>query len=339
MECEELKNIYGLERLTSLKEISIYGNERLLNAKGLNVAIGYGKNDVTRICLDAHLFPDAIGFDVKTKKHDEKIIEAMSQRNSIFKDSAHYGYEIKEMLELHKKALKINKANVPPNSTIKEKVYAVERYLSENVVHSAELASEEDFEKGTYMTIDDHSAYKCIMKNQVVCDGFSEGMRYLLKVEGIQSHMAHCATRKYLYKQSTEDCDRIAAKKVYQLTKDDEATLNKIGTSHGILCIDDYHDLYCDPCWSAGSFKLPIHCLRTTEEMWDTGHLLFEKDRVNNEIHKMPDEERQAIYDKISDFKNDLYQKEGRARWKKAVKKSVEHMKIISGDKEFDIWL
>lgn len=120
-----------------------------------------------------------------------------------------------------------------------------------------------------------NGAYNAITKNISVCEGYTRGMQYLLKLKGIKSHNVDC----FAGKDTTHMADG----------KQDEYTtyiLPNFNDYHSIICIDDYDFLYDDPCWNAcryqkGDKSMPW-ILKTKKEISEDHTLSFDERNIDN---------------------------------------------------------
>ena len=187
---------------------------------------------------------------------------------------------------MHNKACQILNDICPRVNGVKDTVIAVERYLAENVTYDYD-SLEHGFAKGVKTEINGHetrlrtgikygtnSAFDCIMKQNCICEGYTRGEQYLLELKGIKTSNVGCIAGEDTMGMSDHT------------KKDDWTTEYKLpkGEFHSIIRIDDYYDLYSDPCWNACSYQrgnktLP-YTLLTKAEISEDHTLSFEERKV-----------------------------------------------------------
>lgn len=263
--------------------------------------------------LDVLLFPESIGFNVKTGKYDEKAFEKIKEispkwhealqglrRTNTKRDSIQISNE--QMISMHNKGCEIIEKNISQFASKKDAVIGIERYLAENVTYDddvldSELRMASSNGIATGPVGGGNGAYNAIMFNKSVCEGYSRAMRYLLKLKGINSRQVRCI--------AGEDTIGMSDNR-----KEDKYTSFKLPNDgyHSVICIEDEDYLYCDPTWDASRYRagdksLP-YCLLNKEEISKTHTLEFSERKIANEHSKVS---RNEIMQSLKS--NDLFKK------------------------------
>lgn len=293
-----LEAIDGIDKLSKLFSFTCYGNKSLQNFNGLDQAIVNNKENLSELNLDVLLFPKAIGYKPFNGSYNQNAVDALDYINGtkVGLNNVKWCENISNfaatkivhpnMLSMHNKACQILDNICPRNESVKDTVVAVERYLAENVTYDYE-SLEHGYAKGDKIETDGqgirlitgikygtNSAFDCIMKQSCICEGYTRGEQYLLGLKGIRTHNVGCVAREDTMGMSDHT------------KKDDWTTEYKLpkGEFHSIIRIDDYYDLYSDPCWNACSYQqgkktLP-YTLLTKAEMSKDHMLSFEERSV-----------------------------------------------------------
>ena len=307
---ENLDEIIGLEEINGLWEIDIFGNNRLGKIENLDRII-LSNEELADLQLDVLSFPDAIGLNRSTMEYNDDALEAIKELDAKWKESMHGKTQIvinnAQMILLHNKACQILDENIPMGAETKDIIVGIERYMAKNVTYdymgmNNGHTSGTKMQDGTYLMSGPkkgcNGAFNALILNKCVCEGYTRGMQYLLKLRGIQTHNVDC----YAGKDETHMADESMKEDLYTTY-----TIPEDGY-HSIICIDDYDALYCDPCWDAcqyqakyGNKDLP-YCLKTKAEISKTHTLSFDERVVsNNHLSKS----RNLIADSIK--RNDLF--------------------------------
>ena len=289
---KQLDSVYGLNNLKNLWVLSCYGNNRLHHIDDLDEILIQNK-DLHNINLDLLLFPDAIGYNHLTGGFNQdalKQILKFSQLGNVSWCEALNGNRViktntSQMIELHNRACQILSENIPDNAHPRDIIVGIEEYLSKNVKYdyaalkTGKIHTEESI-LGTRMKIGQktgtNSAYNALILNSCVCQGYTRGMQYLLKLKGIDSHDVDCYAGK-----DTTNMSSLKGETIYSTY-----TLPQDGY-HSIICIDDFDRLYDDPCWNAclyqqGDKSMPW-LLRTKSEISEDHTLSFEERDTEND--------------------------------------------------------
>ncbi len=288
---EHLNDIYGLDQLEDLWELNCFGNNRLFNIENLPQAIQNNKN-LSELNLDVLLFPNAIDFNTSTGSYNQSVVSQIKEISEVgkvsWKESLNGNRAISinnyQMLQLHNKACEILANNVTQALGKRDVIIGIENYMAQNIKYDHEgiktghTRTVETFQGGPKMIIGPkngtNSAYNALVKNTSVCEGYTRGMQYLLKLKGINSHNVDC----FAGKDTTHMADG----------KQDRYTIYELPTSgyHSIICIDDYNSLYDDPCWNASRYqkgdKSMPWVLKTKKEISEDHTLSFDERNVDN---------------------------------------------------------
>lgn len=300
---QRLDEIYGIENLEKLWKFHCYGNNRLNNIQGLDKVICQNKN-LSNIKLDVLLFPNAIGFNTNTGKYSKETLGKIRDASEIGKvfwseslnGNKSININTNQMIQLHNKSCEILEENIPYTAETRDIIIGVEQYLSENVRYDYEgmenghtngyFLNEKDKKNNVRITsgpeFGTNGAYNALIKNTCVCEGYTRAMQYLLKLKGINSHNVDC----YGCKDTTHMADN---------KNEDEYTTYMLPDNaeyHSIICIDDYHSLYDDPCWNAcyyqqGDKSMPW-LLKTKEEISQDHTLSFDERGIDNAHRSQP---------------------------------------------------
>lgn len=305
---QHLDEIWGMEELENLWILECYGNNRLHSIKNLDKVIQKNQ-ELSKLDLDVLLFPNAIGYNTNTGEYNRQALEQIQDmQTTSWKESLNGNRAIKintnQMIQLHNKACKINAENIPSSAEIRDTIIGIEMYLARNVKYDYD-AMEKGHTSG-YMVdnvrivkgpaVGANGAYNALVDNKCVCEGYTRGMQYLLKLRGINSHNVDC--------YGEPDTTYMASNK-----EESKYTTYRMPDSaeyHSIICIDDYDYLYDDPCWNAcyyqqGDKSMPW-LLKTKEEISQDHTLSFDERYIENNLSKQPSDIIQA-----SIQRNDLF--------------------------------
>ena len=142
---QHLEEISGMEKLSKLWKIECYGNNRLTSIEGLDEIIM--KNpELGEVNLDVLLFPNAIGYNVKSGEYNSKALSSIQELSDSgqvsWREGRNGNRAIKintyQMIQLHNKACKILSENVPESAGSKDIIIGIEDYLSRNVKYDYE---------------------------------------------------------------------------------------------------------------------------------------------------------------------------------------------------------
>ena len=307
-----LEEISGLESTTELWQLDCYGNESLMQTGDLNKVIMQNE-ELTDLNLDVLMFPDAMGFDIKSEEINEDTLKRFDDMNISWHEILSSGKSIKinnyQMMQMHKKACKALEEYVPKYCENRTTVVGIEQYLAENVRydygalkngHSHSYDSKEDdlpsIVSGPIGGA--NGAYNAFTYGTCVCEGYTRAMQYLLRLKGIKSHNVHCISGEDKLGMSTDKQDDMY--KIYDLPDDGY---------HSIISIDDVDCLYDDPCWNAGRYqrgdKSMPWTLLTKEEISRDHTLSFNERNINNNTLNVPRSAIQIAMQRISNYRED----------------------------------
>lgn len=291
----QLDKIFGLDSIEELWQLDCIGNEPLTRIDGLNEII-MNNPELTDLNLDVLLYPDAVGYDIRTGSVNEDTIKRFEEMNISWQEILSSGKNIKinnyQMMNMHQKAMSSIEEYVPRYCDNCTTVMGIEQFLAENVKydyealktgHSHSYSSKSDKlpSIATGPIGGANGAYNAFTYKTCVCEGYTRAMQYLLRLKGIKSHNVHCISGEDKLHMSTDKGDDIY--KIYDLPDDGY---------HSIISIDDVDCLYDDPCWNAGRFqrgdKSMPWILLTKEEISRDHTLLFGERNIDNNTLKVP---------------------------------------------------
>ncbi|MCL2382847.1 MAG: hypothetical protein FWC79_01420 [Oscillospiraceae bacterium] len=268
------------------------------------------KSKVSNVNLDVLLFPDGIGFNHRTGEYDQDAYRKIEEMNSEwyeslpgFKPAAQKGYikiNTGQMKNMHNKACKIVEENVKPYSGKNDIIVAINEYLAKNVDydHTGNKTKLRmvDGNKGPLGAT--NGAFSAIVFNNTVCEGYTRGGQYLLKLKGIESRNVGCITIADTIYFSDE-------------TKEPKDTNYDIPTTghHSIVGVNNGDGwYYCDPCINAteyrnGNKSLP-YTLLTKEEISKTHTLSTQERKVGRDVTPFPRNEVAASIGRNGLFSN-----------------------------------
>lgn len=307
-----LDEIFGLDSLKELWQFDCVGNESLTRIEGLNGIIMNNK-DLTDLNLDVLLYPDAVGYDVKTGSINEETIKRFDEMTISWQEILSSGKNIKinnyQMMSMHQKASKALEEYVPKYCENRTAVMGIEQYLAENVKYDDE--SLKNGHSHSYSSKNDdlpsitsgpiggaNGAYNAFTYKTCVCEGYTRAMQYLLRLKGIKSHNVHCISGEDKLHMSNDKGDDMY--KVYNLPDDGY---------HSIISIDDVEYLYDDPCWNAGRYqrgdKTMPWTLLTKEEISKDHTLSFGEKNIDNNTCKVPRSEIQIAMQRVANYRQE----------------------------------
>ena len=307
-----LEEISGLEQTTKLWRLDCYGNESMMQMGDLNSIIMQNE-ELTDLNLDVLLFPDAIGFDIRSGEINENTLKKFEDMNISWHEILSSGKSIKinnyQMMQMHQKACKALEDYVPKHCENRTAVIGIEQYLAENVEYDYESLTHGH--SHTYDSKADdlpaivsgpivgaNGAYNAFIYGTCVCEGYTRAMQYLLRLKGIKSHNVHCISGEDKLHMSTDKQDDIY--KIYDLPDDGR---------HSIISIDDVYCLYDDPCWNAGRYqkgdKSMPWTLLTKEEISRDHTLSFNENNIDNNTLKVPRSTIQIAMQRIANYRQE----------------------------------
>ena len=308
-----LEEIFGLDSLEELCQLSCFGNESLTQIEGLNTAIMQNE-ELSDLDLDVLLFPDAVDYDVKTGKPNKDAIEKFNELNVSWHEILSNGKSIKinnyQMMNMHKTAITVLEDYVPKHCDNRTTVIGIEQYLAENVKYDNESLNSghshiSKSDKFPSMQVGPsggaNGAYNAFIYNTCVCEGYTRAMQYLLRLKGIKSHNVHCIAGEDTLHMSTDKGNDIY--KTFDLPDDGY---------HSIISIDDVDCLYDDPCWNAGRYqrgdKTMPWTLLTKEEISKDHTLSFNERNIDNNTLTVPRNIIQAAMQRIARYREEKNQ-------------------------------
>lgn len=136
-----MEEISGLETTTELWQLDCYGNESLMQTGDLNEIIMQNE-ELTDLNLDVLLFPNAMGYDIKSEEINEDTLKKFDDMNISWHEILSNGKSIKinnyQMMQMHQKACSALEEYVPKYCERRTTVLGIEQYLAENVKYDHE---------------------------------------------------------------------------------------------------------------------------------------------------------------------------------------------------------
>jgi hypothetical protein len=278
-----LQNIYSIETLDNLEFFECYGNEKLFYIDELDKYIENNKK-LNELNLDILLYPNAIGYinGYENKKAVEKMnsISDVLWSEKLVRGSIKINnYQMRQMFLKSLDILKLNTSSINPLTSIIE----IEKYMADNIKYDHDgknsklrMHFKDGIGVGPIGGV--NSAFNAIMFNYAVCEGYTRAMQFLLKLKGINSHNVDCFGDVSVKKMAS--IDQNDKYEFYKMTKED------YNHYHSIICIDDYMNLYDDPCWNAvlyqrgnNSFK---YLLLSKSDIENTHTLSFDERNIKS---------------------------------------------------------
>lgn len=304
-----LEEIVGLEHLTELCRLDFYGNELLIKIDNFDKIIMQNK-ELEDLNLDVLLFPDVIGYDIRTGSISEDMIRKLKEMNVSWHENLTNRKSMKinnyQMMDMHQKACAVLEEYVPKHGDNITTVIGIELYLSENVRydenslnHGHSYVRDLDRELPSIVSGPSYGAngaYNAFIYGTCVCEGYTRAMQYLLRLKGIKSHNVPCISGEDKLHMSTDKQDDIY--KIYDLPDDGY---------HSIISIDDVYYLYDDPCWNAcryqkGDKTMPWTFL-TKEEISRDHTLSFSERSINNNTFNFSKKGISIVLQRIADYR------------------------------------
>jgi len=184
----DLIKIYGLDKLNDLYKLSFYNNysyrhnkELVLNAIKLAKNIGIIELDVL-LYKDVICTMDELGLDSYEK---DMLLTSFKWKEDVgvYTVDSHITYNSREMKQIYTKAMEFIKTNIKDTDTDMEKFAIIYEWFCENVKYDDNKKSKINGNNGTYNSI---------VLNECVCQGYTKGIQFLLKLVGIYSFDIAC---------------------------------------------------------------------------------------------------------------------------------------------------
>lgn len=276
-----LDEISGLNSLTKLTDIEIYENKNLLKIDGLNEVIK--TNKLNKLILGLIYFRDSVNYNHDTCNMDIDSLNVMGNIKDmsfieIPSDLKPIMISPNEALKFHQKCISILDNRFSSKEELSY-IVGIEEYLTRNVTYDYEALKHDNTHLSEANIVGpingSNGAYNAIMYNTCTCEGYPRAMIYLLKQVNINAHMIHCNKEKHINMIDNP----------YDVLPDDGF--------HSVLSIDDFYNLYCDPCWDASKYNsgdtnyLPFTLL-SKDEISRTHTLMFEERSTGNESLNVP---------------------------------------------------
>ena len=234
-----LREIKGLENITTLEKFTCYGNEGLYEIEHLDQVI-LNNPELYAIELDFLLFPNAIGYNRKNNTYnlqaDERLTKLQDISKAIYIESMmkkEVNIPHSKMIQVHKKCLDILEENEINGDNI-EVAEKIERYLAQNIKYNVSLQDNSTTENKAIMGARSsaNGLYTTVMNEKGNCEGFTRAMQYLLKIKGIHARNVYCVPKP----------ENTGAR---EMLKEEY---------HSVVYLEN-SDLYSDPCYESIYFR------------------------------------------------------------------------------------
>lgn len=330
---QHLDDISGMDNLKKLWILKCFGNNRLQQIEDLDQLL-IQNTELGELSLDVLLFPNAIGYNQNTGQYNldalAQIQELAQEGIATWEEGRNGNRSIKintnQMVQLHNKACEILADNISPTADNRDIIIGIEQYLARNVKYDYD-GMEHGHTGGTNyngLRIQDgpkggtNGAYNALVRNTCVCEGYTRGMQYLLKLKGINSHNVDC----YAGKDTTHMASNSQENQYTTYVLPDSAEY------HSIICIDDYNCLYDDPCWNAcyyqqGDISMPW-LLKTKEEISQDHTLSFDERGVSNDGLRQPSDAIRASIQRNNLFRQSKTRTSSINDTRKTIKEQVK---------------
>ena len=266
-----LTEIFGLNKLSKVKDFIEFGNKELFVLEGINELID--NNNLEFLQTDLLHFNEIFNSLDKLSSCNCWFSETLRSKNTTI------DYRPLKMLCFHKKCFEIAREALNSSFDRREQIIFVENYLAKNIKYDYEALKfkkrahiHDGVLKGKENGI--NSAFNGVMYGFAVCEGYTRSMQYILKLMDIHSKNVYCIG----------GANKISINESYH----DKVSLPNDGY-HSIIRIDSLDSIYyCDPCWDSchfheGDNSLP-YCLLTKNEILKSHSLSFEEDNVAYDI-------------------------------------------------------
>lgn len=211
-----LEKTTGLEDLKELKTLLMVDNNVLKEIPDIQ-SIAHGQNiETLQVDFDwLHLFEEKYGSLDKIQDDD-----VMNNKVTLIEKMGRFIYplELDKGIEVEKKSRKILDQIIDDSMSETEKICAINTWLVDNVKYDFNVIDERDdasagkIELEGQRAIDNiraNSAYNSLVLQSAVCEGYTNGMKYLLNKAGIEAEKVDC---RYWDEEDEEITDYIHPK-------------------------------------------------------------------------------------------------------------------------------
>ena len=196
---KELQKVSGIEGIENLMKLQMVSNNQL--SKMFNLKKVALKDDIDKIVLDISTLHLMSG----DMKQLENIANNPTMRNNINwleqigTNSARLDFV--EGLEIEKKSQEILSQITTPNMSDTEKICAINSWFVENVDYDTQASdTRDDVSNGKYslskvgvkINAKANTSYNSLVNQSAVCEGYTNGMKFLLNKAGIEAETVAC---------------------------------------------------------------------------------------------------------------------------------------------------
>lgn len=305
-----LKEVKGLNELENLEKILMSRNGTgSLELKQFDIMSAVENKRLKEVILDVDMYPNLIKEFPQLvekieqyEKNNEKVYTWIE--NKSFYDGWANKFSTRNLKEMDIKVEEILQNIIKPEYTEIEKTLAIYNYITENVDYDYKMLEfdqemkkdmrywlflEGSSNKSSYSIINKRilgkqSSFNAIMKGKVVCQGYSNMMRYMLTKENIESREIGCIADPIIEEQKLEE-------------KEVDHSVIRVKTD------DEWY--YYDPTWDAGKTKYE-YAYNTKDEFYKKHTLNAGEEKIQSvKQKKYNDKELENKINKIYSDKND----------------------------------
>lgn len=252
----ELQEVSGIEDIEGLMRLQMRSNKKL--SKMFDLKKVASKGDIDKIVLDISTLHLMSG--------DMEQLEAIAQ-NPNMRNSINWLEQIGpnstrldfgDGLEIEKKAQEILSQITTPEMSDTEKICAINSWFVENVSYDTQASdTRDDVSEGKYslskvgvkINAKANTSYNSLVNGSAVCEGYTNGMKFLLNKAGIEAETVAC--------------------KIWTPTEARSEYVSKEQADHSIIRFKTEDGwFYSDPTWdSDDKGKTSQYFFKTKEEM------------------------------------------------------------------------
>lgn len=265
---KELQEVSGIEDIEGLMRLQMGSNKSL--SKMFDLKKVASKEDIDKIVLDISTLHLMSG----NMEQLEAIVGSPTMRNSINwleqVGTSSIRLDFVEGLEIEKKAQEILSQIITPDMSDTEKICAINSWFVENVGYDTQASDKrDDVSEGKYslskvgikINTKANTSYNSLVNQNAVCEGYTNGMKFLLNKAGIEAETVAC--------------------KIWRPTEVRSEYVSKEQTDHSIIRFKTEDGwFYSDPTWdSDGKGKDTKYFFKTKEEIAQV-HGLVDSERA-----------------------------------------------------------
>jgi len=214
----ELQEVSGIEDIETLMRLQMGSNKQL--SKMFDLKKVASKDDIDKIVLDISTLHLMSG----NMEQLEAIANNPTMRNSINwleqVGTQSTRLDFAEGLEIEKKAQEVLSQITTPEMSDTEKICAINSWFVENVNYDTQASdTRDDVSEGKYslskvgvkINAKANTSYNSLVNQSAVCEGYTNGMKFLLNKAGIEAETVACkiwtpseARSKYVSKEQAD---------------------------------------------------------------------------------------------------------------------------------------